>query len=238
MKRWKRTILALVLAAVSAVATTVGPALYWRKKGIPPNYASSSPFEYWDMFEGQMVTWGTETSGFGMRVVEVYGSGQSAPSRTPVPIARSSPPAWGDFPGSVRGFNWSGEGYGFPCTVIWTSQHSIFGRMNVLDNEMRGLYTFQIAGERYTLPTRIHWPGVLINSVFFAALWGTILFAPVLASVYHRRRRGLCRKCGYDLRGTPHLAICPECGRNVAQPGTNQPRLPFPHGTLPPRTRP
>jgi len=56
------------------------------------------------------------------------------------------------------------------------------------------------------------WPGFAINTVFYAA----ILSLPFIAfgRIRHRRRirRGLCPKCGYDLRGRSH-AVCPECGR-------------------------
>ncbi len=55
---------------------------------------------------------------------------------------------------------------------------------------------------------------------FTIPLWlPTLLFAlwPAIAFTRHIKRRyfspGICRKCGYDLRGTPS-GICPECGRS------------------------
>ena len=54
------------------------------------------------------------------------------------------------------------------------------------------------------------WPGFAINTVFYAAiLW--LPFAPFQLRRYLRRKRGLCIKCGYDLRGD-FAAGCPECG--------------------------
>jgi hypothetical protein len=70
-------------------------------------------------------------------------------------------------------------------------------------------------GERM-LPLRPIWPGFAINTVFYAAvLW--MLFAlggtPFALRKWRRIRRGLCPKCGYDLRNRPSdSAACPECG--------------------------
>lgn len=58
------------------------------------------------------------------------------------------------------------------------------------------------------LPLR---PGIAINSACYAE----VLWLPVCTVIALRRlawrRRGLCPRCGYDLRGGDHPA-CPECG--------------------------
>lgn len=61
------------------------------------------------------------------------------------------------------------------------------------------------------VPFRPIWSGFAINTTFYAAmLWG-LTFGPFAARRYIRNKRGLCIKCGYDLRGTEH-EVCPECG--------------------------
>ena len=58
------------------------------------------------------------------------------------------------------------------------------------------------------------WPGILVNTLFYAALlW---LFVTGLRTVrrflrFHRRR---CIHCAYDLRGSRHER-CPECGGGI-----------------------
>ena len=67
----------------------------------------------------------------------------------------------------------------------------------------------------YSTSTRVRFP-----------LWlPTLLFGtwPSIALTRQIKRRyfspGICRKCGYDLRGTPS-GVCPECGRASAKQKT------------------
>ena len=61
------------------------------------------------------------------------------------------------------------------------------------------------------LPLRPIWPGFAINTVFYAAILWLLAFGLFAARRVIRRKRGLCLKCGYDLRGAEH-EVCPECG--------------------------
>ncbi len=63
------------------------------------------------------------------------------------------------------------------------------------------------------------WPGFLIDTLFYGAIWFGLLFgfgATRTALRALRTRRGLCPMCGYDLRGNLD-AGCPECGWNRAE---------------------
>ncbi len=74
--------------------------------------------------------------------------------------------------------------------------------------ETRGLLGFRVpvANPRYfyrwiTIP---YWAGVLFPGVF------CLMAVRAQWCDCQRHRRGLCQKCGYDLRATPDR--CPECG--------------------------
>jgi hypothetical protein len=63
------------------------------------------------------------------------------------------------------------------------------------------------------LPLHPIWPGFAINTLFYAAVLWVLFSAPFALRKWRRIRRGLCPKCGYDLRNRPSdSAVCPECG--------------------------
>jgi hypothetical protein len=61
------------------------------------------------------------------------------------------------------------------------------------------------------LPYRPIWPGIVLNTLCYAALWVAVNIAGIAAMRWIRRRRGRCGSCGYDTRGLP-AGACPECG--------------------------
>lgn len=64
---------------------------------------------------------------------------------------------------------------------------------------------------RITLPYGPIWPGLLFNTLFYAAIWFALFTGLAAVRTARRLRRGLCPVCRYDLRGLPERA-CPECG--------------------------
>ncbi len=61
------------------------------------------------------------------------------------------------------------------------------------------------------LPFGPVWKGIVLNTLFYAAvLWG-LLRLPFVVRRLQRRSSGLCLRCGYDLTHADHAA-CPECG--------------------------
>jgi hypothetical protein len=77
------------------------------------------------------------------------------------------------------------------------------------------------------LPVQAIWPGFAINTVFYAAILWLLFAAPFALRKWRRIRRGMCAKCGYDLRGSPHpsplpegegVPVCPECGTRLPSP--------------------
>ncbi|MFI4916569.1 MAG: hypothetical protein ACIAS6_08705 [Phycisphaerales bacterium JB060] len=55
-------------------------------------------------------------------------------------------------------------------------------------------------------------PGLAINTIAFAVLWGMILYAPGATRRASRRALNRCTACGYALKGQPGPG-CPECGQ-------------------------
>ena len=70
--------------------------------------------------------------------------------------------------------------------------------------------------DRFSRPTKAWtWHG---TKLVFPLWLPTLLFGlwPTISLTRHIKRRyftpGICRKCGYDLQGSPS-GVCPECGR-------------------------
>ena len=68
--------------------------------------------------------------------------------------------------------------------------------------------------KKFSLPLAPIWKGVLLNTLFYALLFRLLIITPGRMRRMFRRKRGLCVKCAYDLRGAEHEA-CPECGMEV-----------------------
>jgi len=76
-----------------------------------------------------------------------------------------------------------------------------------------------------TIQTVLDWPGygaaihpatvapqgLMIDTLFYAAIWFGVFFGFTSAKRAIRRKRGRCPRCGYDLRGDL-AAGCSECG--------------------------
>jgi hypothetical protein len=106
----------------------------------------------------------------------------------------------------------------------WRSQTRRFGVRSW--EELRQSW-YGWLGFGYDPNARLDDTGGKMYRVYFP-FWGLTLaslIAPAIAVIgyrrrRHRHRRGMCPRCGYDLRATPQR--CPECGA-VPKPPHNQP---------------
>ena len=76
----------------------------------------------------------------------------------------------------------------------------------------RGITLSAFGGWREALPLVPIWPGLLADTVFYAALFAALHQPTTLARRSIRRKRGHCPACNYDLQGLDS-PTCPECGR-------------------------
>jgi hypothetical protein len=73
-----------------------------------------------------------------------------------------------------------------------------------------------VGGYRHFWARRAEWAAAYVTLWLIAALCAALPVARFATSICrpvarrHRRQRGLCPACGYDLRATP--VRCPECG--------------------------
>lgn len=63
----------------------------------------------------------------------------------------------------------------------------------------------------YALPLRPIWSGLLINTLFYGAIWVVIFLGLLSTRRAIRKKLGICPKCAYNLLGELQKG-CPECG--------------------------
>ncbi len=112
----------------------------------------------------------------------------------------------------------SDSGYGWPRPCLYHRVFTVYDprTASTVRNSMDGgLVLFGAPASRWdgyrALPLRPIGRGLAINSILYALLWSVPLFVPGLIRSRHRHGRGLCARCGYDLRGSSS-GDCPECG--------------------------
>jgi hypothetical protein len=73
-------------------------------------------------------------------------------------------------------------------------------------------YTAQfLPVDRQPVPTNILFPGFVIDTLFYGAIWGGLWFGFAGGKRFIRSKRGRCPRCGYDLRGITQVGYS-ECG--------------------------
>ena len=105
--------------------------------------------------------------------------------------------------------------YGWPWSatqLISAYEHRVSNGAYVLDapgpEGLRGGLHIPGLGWLAAYPV---WPGLLADTLFYILLFSTLHQLAAWGRRTHRRRRGRCAVCGYDLSGI-HSLTCPECG--------------------------
>lgn len=147
------------------------------------------------------------------------GHAETAASRDGV-ILRDSPRPWGTFaadkpPDEAR--IGSDTAYGWPWPCLWYRTTAEFQGPTTIGNErlhggmfLHGTLSARLRDFR-ALPYWPIWAGLAADAAVWGTMWLALLTLPRVARRWHRRRRGRCAECGYDLCGVTS-GVCPECG--------------------------
>lgn len=121
--------------------------------------------------------------------------------------------------------------WGWACTQMEDKRYVTRRRGHV---EIRTPHTtWSLRPNTVELPYLPLWRGLILSTLFYAAIWWGLLALPRLIRRTLRARRGLCPSCAYDMRGLTN-SPCPECGRNGVVDSENSSRhLATPAGAKP-----
>lgn len=110
---------------------------------------------------------------------------------------------------------WSIYDAGWPCRATWGWYCNDYSTDETLRPKV-GFVSVPLLNpdggwQRTAFPYLPLFPGLILNTLFYAAIWWGLLALPRLIRRTLRVRRGLCPRCAYDMRGLTN-AHCPECG--------------------------
>jgi len=112
------------------------------------------------------------------------------------------------YAGSIRHF----EGIDFVNPFSTNNDSPLYNQTKALGAILQSNHSaLGLRDDSSLLPLKPILTGFSINTIFYSAILWLLTLGPFTARRMIRRKRGLCRKCGYDLRGMNHDK-CPECG--------------------------
>jgi len=102
-------------------------------------------------------------------------------------------------------------GCGWPFVAGAYAFDDVHGKRGPLHQETHWVLEVGHLTDGRSLPLKPIFPGFLVNTLFYAAIWFGIFFGVAALRRFIRKKRGRCVKCSYDLRGQFDKG-CPECG--------------------------
>lgn len=172
--------------------------------------------------------WNVETyHRFSAFRVDWFRSRKSTPNYSVGPLPEDLVPIWIGYDPELnenrRVEIWDAEARGWPLLALWSKPRSWYEALDGTRHHLPTEGAIELPLSPFTdgmgdvmpkvLPLRPIWPGFSINTTLYAAIVWMLWSSPFVVRRFIRRKRGLCIKCGYDLRGhSGGGGVCPECG--------------------------
>jgi hypothetical protein len=112
--------------------------------------------------------------------------------------------------------------YGWPLFCVWEGEMGEGTNARLMrwpwnGPSYGGIRIGKAPAMGHFLPTLPLWPGLIVDTSVYGAMWLGLILLAAPARRGWRRRRGLCVWCRYDLRGLAPGVACPECGRGTVR---------------------
>ena len=227
MKRWfAKLVVFLLLGAIVNVAVA------WASSVLIGFAETNSDIRAYR--SSTVGAWNVETySRISAFRVDWLRSRKSTPNHSVGPLPEDLVPIWIAYDPELNENRkvelWDAEARGWPLLALWSKPRSWYEALDGTRHHLPTEGAIELPLSPFTggmvfypkvLPLRPIWTGFASNTLFYAVILWMLWSSPFAATRFIRRRRGLCPKCGYDLRGTAQM-ICSECGHEArAEAGT------------------